>query len=787
MTVRISTFVLWIWLPAVTLGEMSQEKLLDANSSEEQAEHASDLFHIDFSHTGHPLAILTSILLISLMRIVLARFQTVPHSVLLLGFGIAMGFFLSLIFEDEIYLRPSWFFIYLLPLIVLETGYFLKNKQFFRNIGTICTYAVVGTLFNTVCIAVMLFLLRDAFSIRLNFLEIAVFATLICAVDPVAVLCVFEDIHVNELLYICVFGESLLNDAVTIVLYQTITNILISGPERLGTAMYIRSVAQFGTVAFGGTTLGILGGLCTALVMRLLANHQSVLPLMMVLMPYFFYLLTDSFHLSGILAIVTCGILVKNYMRGNLCDEMHFTVEYIYKMASSYSESFIFVFLGVSVVSSNHVFDWWFIISTLIGCFVFRFIGVYLLTFFLNKFRYEDERISWVDQFVMAYGGIRGAVCYGLVMSIDENLIPAKKMFVTTTLAVIMFTTVVQGTTIKCIVNLLKVKRSKMFGKPEEKKRVFDYIQNEMNKHVIEFVENLTNVHGENLLYRKILELDQTVLKPRLVAYYRPRTANIIDRHMEIELNEFAMSVKKGTGSFSGFPTNASVSEINLPTSKSELFAAGFDQNSLVCPSAPAVSVPTPTKPPPALEPPTIGIPRNASVTGLVAKVFETSEQQRNLARGKNRRTIYSRHLLERVPASPTPPLTEDDMSYVMTLPCGKNPRLAANIRQFSKSLKEQNRFRANATGRPITLRTQSVEDESSPRSTDPPPSRPPIPFRFTVEDEDSPPPATTVTNRKKNERTVVGSNKTFTIGGEETRGLLPIHEDEKESLHDIP
>ncbi|VDK48420.1 unnamed protein product [Cylicostephanus goldi] len=236
----------------------------------------------------------------------------------------------------------------------------------------------------------------------------------------------------------------------------------------------------------------------------------------------------------------------------------------------------------------------------------------------------------------MAYGGIRGAVCYGLVMSIDENLIPAKKMFVTTTLAVIMFTTVVQGTTIKCIVNLLKVKRSKMFGKPEEKKRVFDYIQNEMNKHVIEFVENLTNVHGENLLYRKILELDQTVLKPRLVAYYRPRTANIIDRHMEIELNEFAMSVKKGGGSFSGFPTNASVSEINLPTSKSELFAAGFDQNSLVCPSAPpAISVPTPTKPPPALEPPTIGIPRNASVTGLVAKVFETSEQQRNLARNK--------------------------------------------------------------------------------------------------------------------------------------------------------
>ncbi|KAE9415365.1 hypothetical protein Angca_009768, partial [Angiostrongylus cantonensis] len=415
-----------ISFPLNSVEEMSQEKPLDVNSSESEAEHATDLFHIDFSHTGHPLAILTSILLISLMKIVLARFHRVPHSVLLLVFGIIMGFFLSLVFEDEIFLRPSWFFIYLLPLIMLEAGYFLKNKPFFQNIGTICTYAVIGTLFNTTCIALMLFILRDILSVPLSFLEIAVFATLISAVDPVAVLCVFEDIHVNDVLYICVFGESLLNDAVTIVLYQTITNILISGPERLGTSMYAQSVAQFTTVALGGCTMGVIGGL--------LSNHQAVLPLIMVLMPCFFYLLTDSFHLSGILAlelkssfllssiwnlryfkfrIVTCGILVKNYMRGNLCDEMHFTVEYLYKMASSFSESFIFVFLGVSVVSSNHVFNIWFIVATLVGCFVFRFIGVYLLTFILNRFRFEDDRISYVDQFVLAYGGIRGAVCYG--------------------------------------------------------------------------------------------------------------------------------------------------------------------------------------------------------------------------------------------------------------------------------------------------------------------------------------------------------------------------------------
>ncbi|VDP18679.1 unnamed protein product [Heligmosomoides polygyrus] len=334
-------------------------------------------------------------------------------------------------------------------------------------------------------------------------------------------------------------------------------------------------------------------------------------------------------------------------------------------------------------------------------------------------------------------------------MSIDENLIPAKRMFVTTTLAVIMFTTIVQGTTIKSIVNLLKVKRSQ---KPKEKKRVFDYVANELNKHVIDFVENLTNLHGENLVYRKILEFDQCVLKPKLVAYYRPRTANIIDRHMEIELTEFAMSVKRAGGSsFSGMPTNNSVSELHLPTSKSELFAAGFDQNSLMPPCAPQISLPHPTVPPKPEPAPSASIPRNTSVTGLVEQAFETSEQQRNQARGKARRSVYSRHLLEKVPPSPTPVTNEDDVAYVMTLPHGgKNPRLAQTIRQFSIALRDQNQ--SNAARLSLTSRLQGVE-ASHKRPTDPPP---------------------------KTERTVHGSSKTFTVGGEETRELLPIREEER-------
>jgi sodium/hydrogen exchanger-like protein 3 len=76
---------------------------------------------------------------------------------------------------------------------------------------------VVGTIWNIAATGLTLYSLSGYFHGLPSLIDLFLFATLISAVDPVAVICVFEEIHVNQLLYICVFGESLLNDAVTIV------------------------------------------------------------------------------------------------------------------------------------------------------------------------------------------------------------------------------------------------------------------------------------------------------------------------------------------------------------------------------------------------------------------------------------------------------------------------------------------------------------------------------------------------------------------------------------------
>ncbi|PRD36436.1 UNVERIFIED_CONTAM: Slc9a3 [Trichonephila clavipes] len=142
-----------------------------------------------------------------------------PESCMLLLVGVALGLVLFNAGMVVGPLTPTVFFFFMLPPIVFDAGYFMQNRLFFDNIITILVYAVIGTIWNALSIGVSLWAvgLTGIFGYEVSLVEMLLFSSIISAVDPVAVLAVFEEIHVNEVLYIIVFGESLLNDAVTVV------------------------------------------------------------------------------------------------------------------------------------------------------------------------------------------------------------------------------------------------------------------------------------------------------------------------------------------------------------------------------------------------------------------------------------------------------------------------------------------------------------------------------------------------------------------------------------------
>jgi sodium/hydrogen exchanger-like protein 3 len=341
--------------------------------------------HFNFDHVSDIYAITLWILLGSLSKVGFQLSHKLtekfPESCLLIILGLVVGVLLyaTKLAEQKAYvLNSDTFFLFLLPPIILEAGYFMPNRPFFDNIGTILLFAIANTLFNTMMIGLTVW----AFSytplygnIEFEMLHCFVFAALISAVDPVAVLATFVEIHVNDMLYIVVFGESLLNDAVSVVLYRMFDGFSSMGQENIIAVDIALGVASFFVTAIGGVLIGIIFGILASFTTKFTEHTPILEPLIILTYSYLAYLTAEMFSTSGILAITFCGMFMKQYVEYNISKKSNATVEYVFKMLASIMETIIFMFMGLSTISDNHSWNTGFVVVTLVSCTVYRVIG----------------------------------------------------------------------------------------------------------------------------------------------------------------------------------------------------------------------------------------------------------------------------------------------------------------------------------------------------------------------------------------------------------------------------
>uniref|UniRef100_A0A1I7XAQ5 Sodium/hydrogen exchanger n=1 Tax=Heterorhabditis bacteriophora TaxID=37862 RepID=A0A1I7XAQ5_HETBA len=247
------------------------------------------------------------------------------------------------------------------------------------------------------------------------------------------------EIHVNEFLFVNVFGEALFNDGVT-VMFKSFTLI---GGENLQPIDYGAGALSFFVVACGGALLGIIFAIAVCLTTKYTNKVRILAPVFIFVIPYMAYLTAEMTSFSSIIAklIAVCGMAMKQYVKGNITQVAANSVKYFIKMLAQSSETVIFMFLGLSTMYSDHYWDTGFVLATLVFCLLWRTIGVVVQCFILNRFRHK--KFTKVDQFVLSYGGLRGAIAFGLAVSMPDT-IPAKKMFITTTIVVIYFTVFLQ-------------------------------------------------------------------------------------------------------------------------------------------------------------------------------------------------------------------------------------------------------------------------------------------------------------------------------------------------------
>ncbi|EFX85592.1 hypothetical protein DAPPUDRAFT_300379 [Daphnia pulex] len=432
-------------------------------------------------------------------------------------------------------LSSTIFFFCMLPPIILDAGYFMPNRLFFDHFGTILLFAVVGTIFNAICIGVSLWAcgLSGLYGFEISLLETLLFSSLISAVDPVTVLAVLEEIHVDKVLYIIVFGESLMNDAVSVVLYNMCDSYVTLGADKIETADVLTGFAAFIVLALGGTIIGIVWGFLAGFVTKFTHRVPVIEPVFVFIMSYAALINAEAFQLSSILSVMFCGITMKNYVAENVSPASLTTINKGLKAISNCSESIIFMFLGITTVNDHHEWNTAFILLTVFFCTLYRAIGVFLLSEIANYFRLH--KLNFVEKLVMSYSGLRGAIAFALVLLIDPGRIPRQPLFVTATITVVFFTIFFQGITIRPLVRFLKVKQEE-----RQEKTMNERLHERMLDYTMAGVLDVLGQCNSIKIRNKFKQWDYAYIRPCLIGGKKHREPKITETYWALTILEQA-------------------------------------------------------------------------------------------------------------------------------------------------------------------------------------------------------------------------------------------------------
>ena len=367
------------------------------------------------------------------------------------------------------------FFYFCLPPIVFASGFNMQRKKFFANLGNIVLFGLVGTL-----IAFISFTgLTEAYKaiiggeltqtngvtgetsvLELTTLEVIIMCSLLCSTDVIAAVSLIKP-EKQPKLFSLVFGEGITNDAVSIILFNTVVNYSRRN-QKVTAGSTLEITVDFLALGFRSIGLGCIFAMLSSFLlkkMRSLTKSPVIECTMTFAFAYIAYVLAEIWHLSGIITLLVCSVMMANYTWYNMSPQGKQSSVVIFKFLGFLAECFVFSYLGLTFFSYK-AFEWSseLIMVEMIVILIGRGLGTFGLIGIMKCFGYERDnpkKITWKELTFIWYAGlIRGAIAFGLVLRIDDA-VPNRGVIVTTCLTLVVFTTIFFGSTVGVLGNCL--------------------------------------------------------------------------------------------------------------------------------------------------------------------------------------------------------------------------------------------------------------------------------------------------------------------------------------------
>ena len=408
-------------------------------------------------------------------------------------------------YGDYLVFDTEFFFLFLLPPIIFESGYALDAEPFFRNLGKILYFAFAGTIIGAGVFGLGMYALGQiGLSHPFSFVNAMMFGSIISATDPVSVLAIFNDLKVDRDLFALVFGESVMNDAVAMVLYRSMYTF--EAEFTFGGCM--AAVWTFVVVFLGSTAIGLFIALASALFFKHFklsdegihmahpsgglfgpdetkdatprnhhasaesAVHGAVLEASVVMLfPWIAYMLAETLQLVGIVSILFCGIVMGHYTRRNLSEGGRALTMGVFGLMAQLSETFVFIYMGASVfLAQSEYYNT--AVLVVVMCLVSRAFAIYPGVKLINWRASRKSKDGgngnaagggWAGEVpenhahMLWFSGLRGAMAFALALEAAAKRGDDGRAMLTGTLGAVLFTVLGTGGFIVAALHYLNI------------------------------------------------------------------------------------------------------------------------------------------------------------------------------------------------------------------------------------------------------------------------------------------------------------------------------------------